>query len=289
MSKKLPKLCIVAGVPRSGSTFLYHYLGAHPEIFKPFRKETNYFLTNYERGIDWYLSLFSNIQPEQIALDVSPSYFFDEITIQRIKAYPGEKRILITVREPADYALSWYQQQLTHYKNFMPFDQFLDGWTATRGDGTLYTSLVDGDYYHHLKKYLSAFGPELLVYRYEAMSENPLDYLQHIESFIGVSPYYNKSNFKNKIINSSSRRNITFLAYFLSREWVISAIEKLVPRKITIFLRDLFDSASKPAEVRSYSEKDIERLNQVRKVMKEDIDFYKNLFADSDHIYGKNE
>ena len=42
MDIKKPNV-LVAGFPRSGSTFLYHLLTQHPEIYIPKIKEINYF------------------------------------------------------------------------------------------------------------------------------------------------------------------------------------------------------------------------------------------------------
>ncbi|MBN2757956.1 MAG: hypothetical protein JXR51_12320 [Bacteroidales bacterium] len=41
-------------MPRAGTTFMYHYLQKHPEVFLPYRKEIQYFDLNYSEGENWY-------------------------------------------------------------------------------------------------------------------------------------------------------------------------------------------------------------------------------------------
>ncbi len=288
VNNPLPKICIVAGVPRAASTFLYHFLGNHPGVFKPFRKETNFFLTNYRRGGDWYLSLYKGIGSNQTALDVSPSYVFDKSSVKRIKAYSAPKKIILVVRRPEQFALSWYKQQLTHFKEFISFDDFMKGWTAKRGDGQLYTSLVSGAYHKGIDLYRLTFGKELLIYKYEDMRDDPLLFLQRLETFLQIRAYYNRSTFKNRIINAADRRNNRFITYLLSREWMISMFEK-IPRNVTLVAREMFDSISKPVVINKRDERDQVWLDKAAALLNKDIEYYNNLFEKRTYLYGEND
>ena len=57
MEYKKPTV-LVAGFPRSGSTYLYHLLKQHPDIYIPQIKEINYFnkgnIRNMQSKIDLY-------------------------------------------------------------------------------------------------------------------------------------------------------------------------------------------------------------------------------------------
>ena len=49
---------IIIGTQRGGTTSLFRYLAAHPEIGQASRKEVHYFDRYYENGMDWYLAHF---------------------------------------------------------------------------------------------------------------------------------------------------------------------------------------------------------------------------------------
>ena len=67
----MKKICIVAGMPRSGPTFLYYTLQKHPSFFVPVRKEIDFFNLNYEKGREWYAKYFSSMPKEDIGFDIS--------------------------------------------------------------------------------------------------------------------------------------------------------------------------------------------------------------------------
>ncbi len=100
------RLFVVAGMPRSGTTFLYHNLQKHPALFLPFRKESNYFFVNYARGVEWYRSLYRKITPDQVGGDISPFYFMDQRAIPRIAEFSPDVKVILAVREPAAPACS---------------------------------------------------------------------------------------------------------------------------------------------------------------------------------------
>ena len=72
MKIKKPNV-LVAGFPKCGSTFLYHLLKQHPDIFIPNIKELNYFNKDhffisdpeilnprYFKSADWYYGFFKS-------------------------------------------------------------------------------------------------------------------------------------------------------------------------------------------------------------------------------------
>ena len=70
---------IIAGAPRSGTTWLWRLAGLHPAIVmaKPVRPEPKFFLVDdlYAKGLDWYSATwFAGIPPEQVAGEKSANY-----------------------------------------------------------------------------------------------------------------------------------------------------------------------------------------------------------------------
>ena len=93
-------LVIVPGMPRAGTTSLFHCLGMHPQLFTPWRKEPCYFSQNFRRGEDWYRHLYADVREGQVAIDASTEYFMIPAAVERIVAFDPEMRVVMIVRGP---------------------------------------------------------------------------------------------------------------------------------------------------------------------------------------------
>lgn len=253
-SSRFP-LFIVAGMPRGGTTFLYHNLKKHPGIFLPYRKEVNFFNVLHDRGAEWYNALYAERQPHQVAGDISPPCFMDPDSLQRIKAYNPEAKIILVVRDPAEWALSFYRQFQTFTFKMPSFSEFLEGYDFHTGGKVLRVDFKENKIVDRINLFRDAFGSNMLIYHYTYFKKNVLTVLQAIERFIGVDAYFQEGTFDDVKINASQRKNIRIVSYLLSREWLIAAIERAVPRHVTLYLRDRFDrhSARKGKDQKGYS------------------------------------
>lgn len=102
-----PRIFVVAGMPRAGTTFLYHYIERHSECV-PLQKETNYFSVKYGLGEEWFLNLYKNRKSQQLCFDASPPYFLDESAAERIKSFDPNTRVILGFRKPSDWIVSVY-------------------------------------------------------------------------------------------------------------------------------------------------------------------------------------
>jgi len=245
MKKAYPNIFIVAGMPRCGTTFFYYKLQEHPSVFVPFRKETNYFSTSFERGIEWYFNLYKDMKPEQMGADISPSYFVDDGFIKKVKAFNPKMKIILGVRAPSEVSLSLYNQFLSHTYGVPSFKEYLSGYTWRFGDKKIHVSLMDNFMTRRIKEYQKAFGSNLLLFDFNIFQSDPLKILQAIESFLGLPPHFNESNFENIVINAGKRKNIKIVSYILGRESVINALGMLFPRRLVVAMRRRFEEASK--------------------------------------------
>lgn len=245
MKKNLPPIFIIAGMPRCGTTFLYHNFQKHPSIFCPFRKETNYFSVNFQRGVDWYHELFEEIVPGQIGLDASPSYFLDQQTITRIKDLLPDAKIILGVRNPVDWSLSLYNQLNTHlWKNHPTFDEFIESYPYPFGDQVISIELRKGHVVPTIDLYRKVFGENLLLYQFDFFQENPFAVARAIENHLDIPVYFNGKTFDTMVINAGNRKNIRLLTYILSREKLISLLGNVFPRRLAQTMRIQFDKFS---------------------------------------------
>jgi hypothetical protein len=218
---------IVAGMPRSATTYLYLMLQRHPQIFTPYLKEINYFVAKYDRNIDWYLDLFKAARPEQTTFDVSPATFLDPKADQRIMQHFPQAKIIVMVRDPLEWCLSFYSQFKSFDSSTPPFEEFVHGHTYTHGSGMITVRFENDFVPTRVRQMMEHFGDRLLLMSYRITKTSPLQALQIIEQFCGLRPYFSPENVLDKRINASGRRNVRFVSYLLSRDWLIEAIGTL--------------------------------------------------------------
>jgi hypothetical protein len=116
VSEMWPNLFLV-GAPRSGTTALYEYLAAHPDVFMSPAKEPGFLaapgsLYDLERrrqqrdsyfitSIDDYRLLFRHRSGERLVGEATPHYLHDPRVPPRIAHYCREAKILVSLRSPA--------------------------------------------------------------------------------------------------------------------------------------------------------------------------------------------
>ena len=101
----------IVGAQKAGTTALYSYLCNHPSVYSPGRKELSFFdqNVNYARGLKWYHSFFPfsiGRGARAISFEATPEYMYYPHTMERIKLYCPEARIIILLREPIGRAYS---------------------------------------------------------------------------------------------------------------------------------------------------------------------------------------
>ena len=168
---------IVIGLPRTGSTWLYNALRGAVDMPRGI-KETQFFNTFYDKGIDWYARHFRYATGDRTIVEICP-YFFHPLAPERIKTHIPNCRIVATMRDPVDRIYSVYKLQ-RHY-----------GWIR-RGtfDETLKALPHMGGanrYAAHLKTWFENFGREnVLVTLYDGLRADPQAYVNRVCDFIGV-------------------------------------------------------------------------------------------------------
>jgi tetratricopeptide (TPR) repeat protein len=102
---------IIIGAGKSGTSSLYEYIGAHPQVIPAIKKEIRFFnyQPNLKQGLDWYLAHFPPGSRENswIFGEATPGYFGNEVQAMVKSALPQVKLIAI-LRNPVDRAISQY-------------------------------------------------------------------------------------------------------------------------------------------------------------------------------------
>jgi len=285
----LKKLCIVVGMPRSGTTFLYHTLQKHPSFYLPYREELDYFNFNFSKGKRWYLEFFKDMDHEQIGFDISPAYFLDENTIERIKKFDKNIKVILAVRDPVEFALSCYAQNMTYSKKRKTFRQYINGSYMKRGKMDVKTKLIDVDFKLIIDRYCDSFNENILMYNFDLFKKNPLKILNSIETFLETDYYFDKNNFKNLKINASNRRNIIFISSFLNSEFAMNLLNRFVPSRLIRKTRNYFDkiSAERIKPDKNYSKR--KDIMIAKKIFKKEQANVSDFFKDGDIILGTRQ
>ena len=107
-----PNLFLV-GAPRCGTTSLFTYLAAHPEIFGPSEKEPHY----YDRDLlgpggmseDEYAALFAGSEAERWRLDASALYLYSPGAPAAIARDAPGAHVVVSLRDPVELVASWHK------------------------------------------------------------------------------------------------------------------------------------------------------------------------------------
>jgi hypothetical protein len=186
---RLPDFLII-GAAKSGTSTLFDYLCRHSRIYGPEEKEPCFFdpHVSWDRGIDWYRSLFAGARPEQLCFEGSTNYTrYPQVrgVPERIRATVPDAKLIYIVREPVERAYSHYvhrySRELHRGEPFRSrFEEFVEREPMCI-DSSLFATQID--------RYLDHFPREhLLLLRFDRLVESPAPLLERVQRFLGV-PY----------------------------------------------------------------------------------------------------
>ena len=113
-SRRKPDFFIL-GAPKAGTTSLYTYLAAHPQIFLPKFKEPHFFSSDLKRGggiteINEYLRLFDNTAEHLVCGEGSTGYLRSKVAVSNILAFNPQARFIVLLRNPVQLVYSFHSQ-----------------------------------------------------------------------------------------------------------------------------------------------------------------------------------
>jgi hypothetical protein len=222
---------IVAGVHKAGTTSLYSYLNAHPDIYCSLKKEIHFF-TPMVYGKDLppfenYTKYFRFMKNEKYKLDASPSYFYGKQNIiESLHKTLQNPKIIVILREPVARFYSFYKQakqmnQMEKRENFTIFYQkslaeFNNYIKDNSIDSNYYNrALREGCYSLYIKEWIKFFGKNLKIIFFEDLILSPNDIMKEITQWLGIENLYEKYVFKKENV---SRKPNFFLLHKLANQ-----------------------------------------------------------------------
>jgi hypothetical protein len=226
----------IVGAPKCGTTALYEYLKAHPQVFMPDVKEPHHFSTDFSsprldlyKNRDDYLALFAGGAGKARVGEGSIWYLYSQRAAQAIKEFEPAARIIIMLRSPIDVMYSLYYQFLyTGNEDLPTFEQALaaeaDRKQGRRIPSTLAVAMCEALYYRdvvryaeQVERYFDVFGRDAVqVIIYDDFKANTAAVyratLEHLEIDPDFSVEFGMVNVSKRVRNLTLHRGYTYLA-----------------------------------------------------------------------------
>jgi hypothetical protein len=176
---------VVIGAPKAGSTSLFAYLRAHPQVFMCSPKEPEFFNDerNWRRGVGWYAGLFADAGDALVAGEASVRYATTRPAsahvAERMSTVLPDARIVYVVRHPVERMVSqWRHNRNVHAEQ----DRLVEA--------------LDKPRYTDISRYADRLAPFLEHYPRERVHVVVSERLRHdrqaelarLFTFLGVDP-----------------------------------------------------------------------------------------------------
>jgi hypothetical protein len=188
------------GPDKSGSSWLYEALQAHPKVYLPDVKELFFFDLYYDNGWQWYQKYFKDVGRNVTAIgEISHDYLFSGEACQRIKRDLPSVKLIVCLREPVQRAFSAYLYMVKQGRVACDFDAAIQ-----RVD-----ELIDhGLYAQHLEKYLNVFGRNRIhVAIFDDLVDDPQRFFDRVCVFLGIERMILSPDLCNNVLAAAKPRS----------------------------------------------------------------------------------
>jgi hypothetical protein len=227
MHKKIKPNFFIVGAPKCGTTSLYQWLKAHPDIFMPENKEPKYFCTDLRKQENKnnsahffsikskkeYLELFSSSKDESAIGEASTYYLYSKTAPKLIKDFRPEAKIIIMLRDPVEQIISSYNYSVQKgHESAKSLKEALDLEEKRKNNppqslmprSYLYTEKAKFSKY--IKRYEKHFDKnQIKIILLDKIKNNPEGVYQEVLDFLNVSEANFKPDFTHENIGSKPR------------------------------------------------------------------------------------
>jgi hypothetical protein len=267
-ASRLPDV-IGLGAEKCGSTSLFYYLRAHPEIGVQRRKETQFFAANFHRGLDWYRRQFP--AGARVLFEVHGGNYSKYPSVpgvaERIAAALPAARFVYVVRDPVERIVSRWMHHYANGDEHASFEESLRDL-----DGNRY--VVPTLYFTQLERYLRLYPADRFhLFTAEELRDDRLPTLRRLFRFLGVDESFESPEFSIRRHPSALKRRNTGLGLVLQRKVGDRVTRRLHGRSRHLFKRLVYapvsraiprpePSAELRRRLRDYFAPDLKRLEQ---------------------------
>lgn len=203
----------IIGVQKGGTTSLFHYLSAHPQVGSILRKEPFYYLWNFNRGLNWYRSNFpfkSEIEAKSrragqkcLVYEASTHYIFYPQAARRILKDCPAARFILVLRDPVERAFSHWRHRRRRGEESRDFEECIAHELSAGGSRVIMQArlkeeqiewewcerqyLSHGLYLEQIEAWLEVIDRDrLMILISEDFFEDPKLGVRKVETFLGI-------------------------------------------------------------------------------------------------------
>lgn len=227
---------LLIGVPRAGTTSLFHYLRAHPQVYMPLEKEVPYFSWDdrFERGWDVFFSeYFAKAPADALIGKMTPQYWGQQKVLDRLKATMPDVRLLVVFRNPVDRALSHYRLSFRDHAELPPFEE------AIR-DNSEYVDL--GRYGTHYENLLQSFPQEQVLPLFTDDFDQPDQVIDRVLEFLGLPTGYRPGNLGKRYNRSGGAQRFPWLVAAVRNNPVLRTMWRAIPKRRRRIIKAIYNS-----------------------------------------------
>lgn len=209
---------IGVGPTRTGSTWLHGVL-MRRACLPAHVKETWFFDRYYEKGLNWYQSLFNDCSSPLVG-EIGPTYFASPLARGRIAHDLPQCKILCVLRNPAERAYSWFRMQ----RRIRAIRDSFEATLTTNTDPQLHEA---NRYARRICEWRESFGVENVgVFFYDDLLANPQAFTDAVTRFLGcgsvpLTPQLLRHLIKNEATRDCRNPTIAYAGHRL-RRWLWS-------------------------------------------------------------------
>lgn len=224
-SKKIDFLVI--GTQKSGTTALDYYLRQNPSVQMPVGGKELHFFDN--ENYDWCNPCYENYHAQfdwssnkVIRGEATPIYMYWPPSIERIKTYNANLKLICILRNPCFRAYSQWRMECARNKESLSFSEAIRTGRERlkRNDQSIRTHdyVERGFYFHQIQRLLEHFDKQQILFiTSDTFRQFPLATLNQIAHFINAEPFINiRSEYiwviKNNLTNEMNTQDLTFLS-----------------------------------------------------------------------------
>lgn len=248
---------LVIGVPKAGTTSLWHYLRQHPDIYLPELKEPRFFI---EIPDSWmrdkqistlsdYRSLFDTVESESAIGEASPGYFSEIEEPIRIRKVLGTPKLILILRNPIERAYSHFL--FSKQKGLEPetatFRSAIENRKVQVGSKIRERPYVRvGFYNEHLKKWESVFSSERIdIFLFEDFIKDEISVVKGIYEFLGVDTTFEPSTNIGKHAKSGTPKSNLIHKLVTGQGAIKNNLKKMCPDKAIYIARKIINPAKR--------------------------------------------
>ncbi|MBH1997820.1 MAG: sulfotransferase [Sphingomonadaceae bacterium] len=175
---------IIIGAVKGATTWIAHQLRSHPDLWLP-DAEPHYFSTEYERGPQWYASLFDPAPAGRMVGEKSADYLAHPHAPARMASVLPNARLIVQLRDPVQRAYSDYCMLFRRGMVGGDPREYLVGERAKESrflNGGLYGEHLSRFYLHYPRN-------QMHVILYETLRHSAERVIVEVCDHIGVRPH----------------------------------------------------------------------------------------------------